>query len=97
METKVAARWARRSAVLLFVAGACATFGVSGAIARPGLGRPARLPVHGPTVSLGCADPLSGGVQCFGQAIRPAKQQRPRAHGRPDRVRARLRSSRPTS
>ena len=77
METKVAARWARRSAVLLFVAGACATFGVSGAIARPGLGRPARLPVHGPTVSLGCADTLSGGVQCFGQAIRPAKQNGP--------------------
>ncbi len=77
METKVAARWARRSAVLLFVAGACATFGVSGAIARPGLGRPARLPVHGPTVSLGCADPLSGGVQCFAQAIRPAKQNGP--------------------
>jgi subtilase family serine protease len=76
METNVAARWAR-SAVLLFVAGVCATFGVSGAIARPGLGRAARLPVHGPTVSLGCADPLSGVVQCFGQAIRPANQDGP--------------------
>ncbi len=77
METKAAARWARRSAVLLFVAGVCATFGVSGASARPGLGRAARLPVHGPSVGLGCADPLSGAVQCFGRAIRPAKQDGP--------------------
>jgi subtilase family serine protease len=77
METKVAACWARRSAVLLCVAGACATFGVSGASALPGLGRAPRLPVRGPTVSLGCASPLSGAVQCFGRAIRPAKQVGP--------------------
>jgi subtilase family serine protease len=77
METKVAARWARRSAVLLVVAGACATFGVSGASALPGLGRAARLPVRGPSVSLGCANPTSGAVQCFGRAIRPSKQAGP--------------------
>jgi subtilase family serine protease len=77
METMVAARWARRSAVLLCVAGACATLGVSGASAQPGLGRAARLPVHGPSVSFGCANPLSGAVQCFGRAIRPAKQDGP--------------------
>jgi subtilase family serine protease len=77
MESKVAARWARRSAVLLFVAGACATFGVSGASALPGVGHAPRLPVRGPSVSLGCANPLSGGIHCFGQAIRPAKQDGP--------------------
>ncbi len=77
METKGAARWARRSAVLLCVAGVSATFGVSGASALPGIGHAARLPIHGPTVSLGCASPLSGGVQCFGRAIRPAKQAGP--------------------
>lgn len=77
METMVAARWARRSAVLLFIAACGATFGVSGASALPGLGRAARLPVHGPSVSLGCANPLSGAVQCFGRAIRPAKQDGP--------------------
>jgi subtilase family serine protease len=77
MESKVAARLARRSAMLLFVAGACATFGVSGASARPGVGHAPRLPVRGPSVSLGCADPLSGGIHCFGQAIRPAKQDGP--------------------
>jgi subtilase family serine protease len=77
METKVAARWARRSAVLLFVAGACATFGVSGASALPGIGRAARMPVRGPTVNLGCATPMSGAVQCFARAIRPAKQDGP--------------------
>jgi subtilase family serine protease len=74
METQVAARWARRSAVLLFVAGVCATFGVSGASALPGVGRAPRLPVRGPSVSLGCASPLTGAVQCFGRAIRPAGQ-----------------------
>jgi subtilase family serine protease len=77
METNRAARWARRSAVLLCVAGASATFGVSGASALPGIGHAARLPVHGPTVSLGCASPMSGAVQCFGRAIRPAKQAGP--------------------
>ena len=77
METKVAARWARRSAVVLFVAGVCATFGVAGASALPGIGRAARLPVRGPSVSLGCASPLAGQVQCFGRAIRPAKQDGP--------------------
>ena len=64
MESMVAARWARRSAVLLFVAGAFAAFGVSGASALPGVGHAPRLPVRGPSVSLGCADPLSGGIQC---------------------------------
>jgi subtilase family serine protease len=78
METKVAARWARRSAVLLCVAGACATFGVSGASALPGLGRAPRLPVRGPSVSLGCASPLSGAVRCFGRAIRTAQHAGPR-------------------
>jgi subtilase family serine protease len=77
METKVAARWARRSAVLLFVAGACATFGVAGASALPGVGRAARLPVRGPSVSLGCASPQTGTVQCFGRAIRPTNQAGP--------------------
>jgi subtilase family serine protease len=77
MESMVAARWARRSAVLLFVAGAFAAFGVSGASALPGVGHAPRLPVRGPSVSLGCASPLSGGIQCFGQAIRPAKQDGP--------------------
>lgn len=77
METKVAARWARRSAVVLFVAGACATFGVAGASALPGLGRAARMPVRGPSVSLGCANPLIWQVQCFARAIRPAKQDGP--------------------
>jgi subtilase family serine protease len=77
MESMVAARWARRSAVLLFVAGAFAVFGVSGASALPGVGHAPRLPVRGPSVSLGCANPLSGGIQCFGQAIRPAKQDGP--------------------
>ena len=70
-----AGRGAQR--VLLFVAGACATFGVSGASALPGVGRAPRLPVRGPSVSLGCATPVSGGVHCFGQAIRPAKQDGP--------------------
>jgi subtilase family serine protease len=77
METKVAARWARRSTAVLVVAGACATFGVSAASAVPGIGRAARLPVRGPSVSLGCATPMSGQVQCFGRAIRPAKQNGP--------------------
>ena len=77
MDTKVAARWARRSAVVLFVAGACATFGVAGASALPGLGRAARMPVRGPSVSLGCANPLIGQVQCFARAIRPARQDGP--------------------
>ena len=77
MESKVAARWARRSAVLLFVAGACATFGVSGASALPGVGRAPRLPVRGPSVSLGCDNPVAGGIHCFGRAIRPAKQDGP--------------------
>ena len=77
MESMVAARWARRTAVLLFVAGAFAAFGVSGASALPGVGHAPRLPVRGPSVSLGCANPVSGGVHCFGQAIRPAKQDGP--------------------
>ena len=77
METKVAARWARRSAVLLCVAGVGAAFGVSSASALPGLGRAPRLPVRGPTVNLGCASPLAGAVQCFGRAIRPAQQAGP--------------------
>ncbi|HEY6523926.1 MAG TPA: hypothetical protein VIY10_09180 [Solirubrobacteraceae bacterium] len=77
MESKVAARWARRSAVLLCVAGACATFGVAGASALPGVGRAPRLPVRGPSVSLGCENPVAGGIHCFGRAIRPAKQDGP--------------------
>ena len=77
MESMVAARWARRTAVLLFVAGAFAAFGVSGASALPGVGHAPRLPVHGPPVSLGCANPVSGGIHCFGQAIRPATQDCP--------------------
>ncbi len=77
MESKVAARWARRSAVLLFVASACAVFGVSGASALPGVGHAPRLPVRGPSVSLGCANPVAGGIHCFGRAIRPATQDGP--------------------
>jgi hypothetical protein len=76
-ESMAAARWARRSAVLLCVAGASIIFGVSGASALPGIGHAPRLPVRGPSVSLGCANPLGGGIHCFGQAIRPAKQDGP--------------------
>ncbi|MGZ4167464.1 MAG: S53 family peptidase [Solirubrobacteraceae bacterium] len=93
METKVAARWARRSAVLLCVACACATVGVSGASALPGVGHAPRLPVRGPSVTLGCANPANhtatgrvlgavqpafgGSLACLAQAIRPAKQSGP--------------------
>jgi subtilase family serine protease len=78
MESMVAARWAQRSAVLLCIAGASVIFGVSGASALPGIGRAARSPVRGPSVSLGCAGQTSGSaVRCFGQAIRPAKQDGP--------------------
>ena len=93
METKVAARWARRSAVLVFVAGVCATVGVSGASALPGVGHAPRLPVRGPSVTLGCANPANhtatgrvlgsaqpafgGSLACLGRAIRPATQSGP--------------------
>ncbi len=93
METQVAARWARRWAVLLFVAGVCTTFGVSGASALPGVGRAPRLPVRGPSVNLGCANPanhnvsgqvlaaadpaIGGSLRCFAQAIRPVQQSGP--------------------
>jgi subtilase family serine protease len=89
----VAARLARRTAVLMVVAGACAAFGASGASALPGVGAKARLPVSGPSVSLGCANPANhgrsgkvlaaaapqagGALQCLGQAIRPAGKAGP--------------------
>jgi hypothetical protein len=85
MESTVAVRWARRSAMLIVVAGVCATFGVSGASALPGVGAAPRLPVSGPAVSLGCANPANhgltgdvlagaqakagGALRCLGQAI----------------------------
>lgn len=85
MENTVAVRWARRSTLLMLVAGVGATFGVSGASARPGIGAAPRLPVAGSSVSLGCANPanhgrtgdvlaaarpeLAGALHCLGQAI----------------------------
>jgi subtilase family serine protease len=83
MESKVAARWARRSAVLLFVACACAAFGAASASALPGIGRAPRLPVRGPSVSLGCDSPVASGIHCFGRAIRPAKQDGPQVMAGP--------------
>jgi hypothetical protein len=93
METKAAARWARRSTVVMLVAGACATFGVSAASALPGVGHAPRLPVRGPSVSLGCANPANhtatgrvlaasdpafgGSLACLGRAIRPAHRSGP--------------------
>ena len=63
----------------------CATFGVSGASALPGIGAAPRLPVSGSSVSLGCANPANhgltgevlaaaqpkagGALRCLGQAI----------------------------
>jgi hypothetical protein len=61
MEKTVAARWAQRVAVMALVAGVCATFGVSGASALPGVGAAPRHPVSGPFVSLGCANPANHG------------------------------------
>jgi hypothetical protein len=77
----------------LCVAGVCATFGVSGASALPGVGRAARLPVRGSSVNLGCANPanhnvsgqvlaaadpaIGGSLRCFAQAIRPPDQADP--------------------
>ena len=78
MESKVAARWARRSAVLLCVACACAAFGVASASALPGVGHAPRLPVRGPSVNLGCDSSMSASaIHCLGQVIRPAKQDGP--------------------
>jgi subtilase family serine protease len=77
-ESMAAVRWARRSAVLLCVAGASIIFGVSGASALPGVGRAPRLPVRGPSVNLGCDSSMSAGaIHCLGQVIRPAKQDGP--------------------
>ena len=85
METTVAARWAQRAALSMLVAGACATFGVSGANALPGVGAGPRHLISGPLVSFGCANPAnhgrtgsvlgavaptSGGkLGCFGKAV----------------------------
>jgi subtilase family serine protease len=82
---KVAVRWARRSLLMMFVAGVCATFGVAGASALPGVGAAPRAAVSGPLVSLGCANPgnqgltgsvlaaahpkFGGALRCFGQAV----------------------------
>ncbi len=55
------ARWAQRAAVSALVTGVCATFGVSGASALPGVGAAPRHPVSGPFVSLGCANPANHG------------------------------------
>ena len=87
METKVAARWARRSAVLLCVAGVSATFGVSGASALPGIGRagPAAHPRAHREPRL-CQPPAVGRGPVL-RARDPARQAgRTSAHGRPDRV-----------
>jgi subtilase family serine protease len=93
MESKVAARRARRSAVALSVALVCAGFAASAASALPGVGHAPRLPVRGPSVTLGCANPANhtatgrvlgavepafgGSLACLGQAIRPANQAGP--------------------
>ena len=85
METWVAARCARRSAVLTAVVCAGAVFGVASAVARPGIGAAPRLPVRGSEVSLGCANPanhgktgqvlaaarpqIGGALRCLGEAI----------------------------
>src|ERR1700722_3665310 len=85
MEKMFALRCARRFALVILFAGGFATLGVSGASARPGIGVAPRLPVAGPAVSLGCANPANHGLtgdvlaaakpkagsalRCLGQAI----------------------------
>ena len=78
MESMVAARRARRSAVAVSVALVCAGFGAASASALPGVGHGARLPVRGPSVKLGCATPsFDGALQCLGRVIRPTSQNGP--------------------
>jgi subtilase family serine protease len=88
-----AVRWARRSAVVMFIAGVCATFGVAGASALPGAGAAPKAPVSGPFVSLGCANPANhgltgdvlaaahpkfgGALRCFSQAVGRRGRQGP--------------------
>ena len=91
MEMTVAARSARRSAVLLFVA-RCLRHVRQSRARSPGRESDAPpLPVHGPSVSLGCADARSalGGAVASGGRCSPRQAGRPRVHGRPDRPRAR--------
>ncbi len=75
----------RNAVLVVLVAGAWATFGVSAASALPGIGAPPRAAISGPVVSLGCANPANAGItgrvlgaaqvsyggslRCFGEAI----------------------------
>jgi hypothetical protein len=83
----------RAAAIALSVGTCFAALGVSSAIARPGIGAAARLPIAGHMVDLGCANPanigLTGGVlkaadtqaggklRCFARAIGPQGRSGP--------------------
>ena len=83
----------RASAILASVGACLAAFGASGAMARPGIGAAAQLPIAGHMVDLGCAnpaniglagsvlkaaDPQAGGkLRCFARAIGPQGKSGP--------------------
>ena len=93
MEKTLAARCARQTALLMLCVGVLCAFGVSGASAKPGIGAVPRLPVSGPIVDLGCANPANAGttgrvlaaahvkfggaLQCFAKAIGTAGRAGP--------------------
>jgi subtilase family serine protease len=99
MEKTGAVRVARKAALILLSAGVLVAFGVSGASARPGLGVAPRLPIAGPLVDLGCANPANAGLtgevlgaahvkfggplRCFAQAIGRAGQAGPQVMAGP--------------
>jgi subtilase family serine protease len=93
MEITVAARLARRAALMVLVAGAFAAFGASGASALPGIGIAPRPAVSGPAVSLGCSNPanngltgevlgaaqakVGGALRCFSEAVAHGSRRGP--------------------
>jgi subtilase family serine protease len=83
-----------RAAAIVVSVGACfAALGVSSAMARPGIGATARLPIAGHMVDLGCANPANigltgdvleaantqagGKLRCFARAIGPQGRSGP--------------------
>lgn len=66
----VATRAVRRAALILVAVLAAGAFSVSAAGATPGLGIAPRLPIAGPSVSLGCANPANAGLT--GRVLGPA-------------------------
>ena len=89
-----------RAAAIVVSVGTCfAALGVSSAMARPGIGAAARLPISGHMVDLGCAnpanigltgsvleaaDPQAGGkLRCFARAISPQGHSGPQVMAGP--------------